>query len=42
VQASLRLSLGRSTTEAAVDRAADLIASAVVRQRESAVRAVTR
>jgi cysteine desulfurase len=42
VQASLRLSLGRSTTEAAVDRAADLIASAVARQRESAVRAVTR
>ena len=33
VQSSLRLSLGRSTTEADVDRAADVIAAVVARQR---------
>jgi cysteine desulfurase len=36
VQSSLRLSLGRATTEADVDRAAKVIANAVARQREAA------
>ena len=36
VQGSLRLSLGRDTTEADVDRAAGVIAAAVARQRETA------
>ncbi len=36
VQGSLRLSLGRDTTEADIDRAADVIAAAVARQRETA------
>jgi cysteine desulfurase len=35
VQSSLRLSLGRSTTEADVDRAAGIIASVVARQRKA-------
>ncbi len=35
VQSSLRLSLGRSTTEADVDRAAGIIAAVVARQRKS-------
>ena len=34
VQSSLRLSLGRTTTEAEVDRAADVIAAVVGRQRQ--------
>jgi len=33
VQGSIRLSLGRSTTEAAIDRAADAVAAAVAKQR---------
>jgi cysteine desulfurase len=33
VESSLRLSLGRGTTEADVDRAADVVAAAVARQR---------
>jgi len=36
VQASLRFSLGRSTAEAEVDHAADLVAEAVARQRRTA------
>ena len=36
VQSSLRLSLGRTTTEADVDRAADVIATVVGRQRQQA------
>ncbi len=35
LQGSIRLSLGRGTTEADVDRAAEAIAAAVARQRES-------
>jgi cysteine desulfurase len=42
VQGSVRLSLGRSNTEAQVDRAADLMAAAVERQRATARRPVTR
>lgn len=42
VQGSVRFSLGRSTTEEQVDRAAELVAAAVARQRESARRPVTR
>ena len=34
VQSSLRLSLGRSTTEADVDRAADVIAAVLARLRK--------
>jgi cysteine sulfinate desulfinase/cysteine desulfurase-like protein len=34
VQASIRFSLGRSTTEAQVDRAAAAVAEAVERQRQ--------
>jgi cysteine sulfinate desulfinase/cysteine desulfurase-like protein len=34
VQSSLRLSLGRSTTESEVDRAADVIAAVLQRQRQ--------
>jgi cysteine sulfinate desulfinase/cysteine desulfurase-like protein len=34
VQASLRLSVGRFTTAADIERASDLIASAVLAQRE--------
>jgi cysteine desulfurase len=41
VQGSVRFSLGRSTTEPQVDRAAELVAGAVERQRESR-RAVAR
>jgi cysteine sulfinate desulfinase/cysteine desulfurase-like protein len=33
VESSLRLSLGRATTEADVDQAADVIADVVARQR---------
>jgi cysteine desulfurase len=40
VQASLRLSLGRFTTAAEVDRAADAIEAAVARQRASRRRLV--
>jgi cysteine desulfurase len=42
VQGSVRFSLGRSTTEEQVDRAAEMVAAAVARQRESARRPVTR
>jgi cysteine desulfurase len=42
VQGSVRFSLGRSTTEAEVDRAAELVAAAVARQRATARRSVTR
>jgi cysteine desulfurase len=42
VQGSLRLSLGRSTTEAEVDRAAELVAEAVARQRQMSGRAASR
>lgn len=38
VQSSLRLSLGHATSEADVDRAAEVIASAVARQRQPAAR----
>jgi len=41
VQSSLRLSLGRGTSEADVDRAASVIAGAVARQRESSTRSRT-
>jgi cysteine sulfinate desulfinase/cysteine desulfurase-like protein len=36
VQASIRFSLGRGTTEAEIDRAADAVAAAVERQRQVA------
>jgi cysteine desulfurase len=42
VQGSVRFSLGRSTTEEQVDRAAEMVAAAVARQRESARRPATR
>jgi cysteine desulfurase len=42
VQGSVRFSLGRSTTEGQVDRAAEMVAAAVTRQRESSRRTVTR
>jgi len=42
VQGSVRFSLGRSTTEEQVDRAAEMVAAAVARQRESARRTVAR
>jgi cysteine desulfurase len=42
VQGSVRFSLGRSTTEEDVDRAADIVAAAVARQRESTRRTATR
>ena len=42
VQGSVRFSLGRSTTEAQIDRAGEVVAAAVERQRESSRRAVTR
>ncbi len=42
VQGSVRFSLGRSTTEPQVDRAAELVAAAVERQRESRPRTVSR
>jgi len=38
VQASLRFSLGRGTTEGDVDRAADVVKSCVERQRQAAAR----
>ncbi|HVR72654.1 MAG TPA: cysteine desulfurase family protein [Vicinamibacteria bacterium] len=41
VQGSLRFSLGRSTTGPQVDQAADLVAAAVLRQRESSRRTAT-
>jgi cysteine desulfurase len=42
VQGSVRLSLGRSNTEAQVDRAADLMAAAVERQRATSRRTASR
>jgi cysteine desulfurase len=42
VQGSVRFSLGRENTEAEVDRAADLVAAAVERQRATSRRAVSR
>jgi len=42
VQGSVRFSLGRGNTEAEIDRAGDLVAAAVERQRSAARRAATR